>query len=205
MANKVTIAKASRVYGASVQTADLTDVNTQIFLGSKKETAEDVAKLVNECVNKGLATLVMHGVGNTTVVSSKKSDGFCREVTDENYDWKMAVCPFVSQAKWEELVDGYYSRLLHDEEALAVIRAIIQPALNIVPLPGNAPFNAGDVISDIADYVRTLKGTEKSQGERKPNLFTQLTKEHTVYHFSGLLNRHVDAYVKLNTKKQWKK
>ena len=202
MATKVSLAKKSRKYGALAMVSDITNCTVKMFDHNQEK---ELIAITAELSDKGIPTLVIKGKSGLALYTSNTQDNYAREVNEENYEYDMALCPFVNQSTWESLVDNYFSFMMQDEEALAILRGIIAPALQLPPMQGNAPFDAVDEMEKIRVYARSLLGSEKSQGTRKPNLFKMIVNKNANWHFKGMLYRSVESYVKLNTKKQWEK
>ena len=202
MATRVTLAKKSKKYGALAMECDISNCTNAMF---DLKDSKMIAEYTKEQSLLGIPTIVIKGKTGYVVYTSNTTDNYAREVTAENYEYKMALCPFVNQAKWEELVDNYFSFLLNDDEALAELRAIIAPALQLPPLHGNEPFDAVKTMDNIRIFARSLLGNEKSQGTRRAGIFKLITNKNVNWHFKGELYKAVETYIKLNTKKQWKK
>ncbi len=171
---------------------------------------ENIKQLERDSMNKGHALFKFGSDEFYTVYVSKKTDGFAREVTKENWERKMPLNVYEKEQRvWVSCVENYFKFMMEDEDTKDEIRAECREALLLQPINGNEPFDLPAIINEARDWLCEQAPTkEGGSGKRKTAVWKFLcgngkTKYKTP---TAWIKRAVFDYVKKNTpyKKKWK-
>ena len=136
-------------------------------------TDPQIMDLCRDKINLGHAIMEYGSGAEAIYYASKKTDGFTREVTAENWDRKMQLNIFErSHAKWQANVNAYFDFMLEDDDTIDEIESLCREALNTPPLEGNQPFDLVQILNGAREWLleqeMTAKGATKG---RKTNVW----------------------------------
>jgi len=167
MANKVNMIKKSSIHGQQMVFFNPKDHD---LIGTNE--TEGIDSIIQDKLNEGHSILHNGDEEFYIVYASKKTDGFTRTVTTENFHKKQALNVFeTSHAKWSDNVDMWFDLALQDEDIKAEINAIAAEALALPPINGNAPFDLtikfGKFEPEHPHYMLSGREWLKRQGDER--------------------------------------
>jgi hypothetical protein len=184
---------------------------------------EGIEELIIEKINLGHAIFHYGNDEFFLLYVSKDVDGFTRKVTEGNWTIDMAINVFEkSQTVWEANIDAWFDIALEKEEFKAELRAIIAPAMQLVPIKGNKPFNVQEMLAKIdiddpkyaekaklsaREWLKNQKITKNgTSGKRKQSPWNFMCGNGKQYgRPSAWIKKAVDYYVYKNTEKKFTK
>ncbi len=134
---------------------------------------EGIEQLAFEARNEGRVVFQMGSDDNYVLYASKKTDGYTRVVTEENWSRDMQLNVFEKdQAVWVANIKKYFELL--EKYETKEIEAICYEAFCVKPKSGRPEdgFNLRKIFDDCKDYLCSCERTSKGgQGGRKTDIW----------------------------------
>lgn len=195
MAEKVNALTKSKEYGPQLLEFDLQD---QTNIGDNE--TEGIDDSIKEAVNQGYSIVAIKGSAKTVYYRSNETDGFIREITDENWSRGMPLFVFEQDhVKWCANVDKYFDMLLNDEDSKKYLMGYCKQAL-LTPAKVTKPFDLIAILEQCRDYLKKQEPKRKwSSGDRKSKVWTFLTRDSKQWSSKGQIPRAVHTYLLKNS------